>query len=156
MLTTLLTQQGGQPPIVVVDTSDILNRKIRRLREEEENVAAQILQSRQKRPPKESKKQIDWRNLLLQKINKAETIEQLDAIKIDTVDVQITARILEAIEKHREVRRLQIEIAEKQAEVRRLELQAEVERQKAEEFTKKRNNRIKRLKALMWLAKLDL
>lgn len=28
--------------------------------------------------------------------------------------------------------------------------------QKAQEFTRKRNNRIKRLKALMWLAKLDL
>lgn len=28
--------------------------------------------------------------------------------------------------------------------------------QKAQEFTRKRNNRIKRLKALMWLAKLDI
>lgn len=45
--------------------------------------------------------------------------------------------------------------AARQAETQAfLELQ-EAER-KAQEFTQKRNNRIKRLKALMWLAKLDL
>jgi hypothetical protein len=32
----------------------------------------------------------------------------------------------------------------------------QIAEQKAVEFTTKRNNRIKRLKALMWLAKLDL
>ena len=156
MLTTLLTQQGGQPPIVAIDTSDILDRGLRRLRQEEENVAAQILKARQKPVRKESKKQIEWRNLLLQQINKAETVEQLDAIEIDTTKLKITARILEAIEKYREAKRLKIALAQKELEVRRLEAQAEAERQKADEFTKKRNNRIKRLKALMWLAKLDL
>jgi hypothetical protein len=45
--------------------------------------------------------------------------------------------------------------AAKQMEIQAF-LQLQEAERKAEEFTRKRNNRIKRLKALMWLAKIDL
>jgi hypothetical protein len=193
---------------LVTDTSDILDRGLRRLRKEEEEVAAQILKSRRPKQPEPAKRQTDWKELLLRQINGAETIEALDSIEIPIESTEITAKVLAVVERRKEARRLEIQIAQKEAEVKILELQAEAEakeaqyvkglqerqqeiaaakqlqqevlaryeiavqkaleeekqsyleayraEQEATEFTRKRNNRIKRLRALMWLAKLDL
>jgi hypothetical protein len=137
------------------DTSDILDRGLKRLRKEEEQVAAQILKSRQSKQEKpQKKKATDWKKLLLSQIKKAETVEQLDAIQIPVESGEITAKVLAEVQKKIEARRLQIETAQREVEAKYLEmLKAE---QEAAEFTRKRNNKIKRLKALMWLAKLDL
>jgi hypothetical protein len=192
----------------VVDTSDILDRGLRRLRQEEESVAAQLLKDRNKKLKREEKKRLDWKKAILEKINSAQEVEQLEAIQLTTESVEITAQILAEFERKKEAKRLELEIARKEAELRVLELkkvaeanEAEIARQiaekqaviddfkriqvdviarhelamqqaleteqklfletlkaekEAEEFTRKRNNRIKRIKALMWLAKLDL
>jgi hypothetical protein len=197
-----ITLQGA-----VTDTSDILTRGLRKLRRQEEELAAQILKKKRKPEYKETK-QTNWKELLLRQINGAETVEELDAIEIPTEDPEITAKVLALVERRKEAKRLELEVAEKEAQVKILELRALAEQQEAEyvqrlteqrtallaakrlqeevlarhalaveqairieqeaflaqykadqeaaEFTRKRNNRIKRLKALMWLAKLDL
>jgi len=191
----------------ITDTSDILIKGLHKLRRQEEELAAQILRKKRKPEYKETK-QTNWKELLLKQINGAETVEELDAIEIPTEDPEITAKVLALVERRKEAKRLELEIAEKQAQVQILELRAQAEQQEAEyvqqliqqraslmaakqlqeevlarhalaveqairieqeaflaqykadqeaaEFTRKRNNRIKRLKALMWLAKLDL
>ena len=185
---------GGIP---VNDTSDILDRGLKHLRREEEAIAAQILKSKQPQRPKYTKQQTDWKALLLRKINGADTLDELDAIQIDSANVELTARILTEVEQRKEARRIEIQIAKQELELKETQIkehiaekqamlesarqlqkevlarhkiaiqQAIVEeqqafleqykaQQQAKEFTRKRNNRIKRLKALMWLAKLDL
>lgn len=191
----------------ITDTSDILTRGLRKLRRQEEELAAQILKKKRKPEYKETK-QTNWKELLLRQINGAETVEELDAIDIPTEEPDITAKVLALVERRKEAKRLELEVAEKEAQVKILELRAQAEQQEAEyvqrlndqrvaviaakklqeevlarhalaveqairieqeaflaqykadqeaaEFTRKRNNRIKRLKALMWLAKLDL
>ena len=191
----------------ITDTSDILTRGLRRLRRQEEELAAQILKKKRKPEYKETK-QTNWKELLLKQINGAETIEELDAIKIPVEDPEITAKVIAVVERRKEAKRLELEVANQEAELKALEYKAVVEEQEAEyvkrlteqraavlaakqlqeevlarhtlaveqairieqeaflaqykaeqeatEFTRKRNNRIKRLKALMWLAKLDL
>ena len=80
------------------------------------------------------------------------------------LESQISARIEEQKRAVQAIKDLQKEVMVRHAvaveAARQMEMQAflqlqEAER-KAEEFTRKRNNRIKRLKALMWLAKIDL
>lgn len=191
----------------ITDTSDILTRGLRRLRRQEEELAAQILKKKRKPEYKETK-QTNWKELLLRQINGAETVEELDAIKIPAEDPEITAKVLALVERRKEAKRLELEVAEKEAQVKILELRVQAEQQEAEyvqrlteqrtalmvakqlqeevlarhalaveqairieqeaflaqykaeqeaaEFTRKRNNKIKRLKALMYLAKLDL
>lgn len=209
MFLTLLQSQGGPTPIDVIDTSDILDRNLRRRYDspsEEEVVAAQLLKARQskKRRYDVIKKTIDWKQLFTEKINAAETIEQLDAIPIPTIKTEapeVTAAVLEEIRKKKEQKRLELLIAKQEAELKILEIESqakakieeqrqvlqaarelqlqvierykvavdaaiELERQafeeariaeeQAAEFTRKRMQRIKRLKALMWLTKLDL
>lgn len=210
MFLTLLAPQGV-PVDQGIDTSDILDRNIRRKRydfttQEEEAIAAQLLKARQtkKRTHEVIKKVIDWKTLFIQKINAAETIEQLDAIPIPTIkteSVEATAAVIAEIERSKEQKRLQLQIAKQEAELKLLELEskakakikeqrkalkaakelqlqilerynvaveaaAKLERQayeeakiaeeKAAEFTKKRNQRINRLRSLMWLAGLDI
>lgn len=85
-------------------------------------------------------------------------------LKAAKLESQITARLEEQKKAVQAIKVLQDEVMARHAiavqqaqELERktfLELQAAEE--KAAEFTRKRNNRIKRLKALMWLAKLDL
>jgi hypothetical protein len=164
--------QGG----VDNDTSDILNRGLKRLRREEESVAAQILKDRNKKVKREEKKKLDWKKAILDKINGAQEIEQLDAIQLPAQSANVTAEALAELERKREEKRLELEaavksfktiqedvlarheIAMKQAseEEKKLFLDTLKAEKEAEEFTRKRNNRIKRIKALMWLAKLDL
>jgi hypothetical protein len=80
------------------------------------------------------------------------------------LESQISERIDEQKRAIQAIKDLQQEVMTRHAvaveAARQMEMQAflqlqEAER-KAEEFTRKRNNRIKRLKALMWLAKIDL
>jgi len=80
------------------------------------------------------------------------------------LESQISARIEEQKRAIQAIKDLQKEVMARHAvaveAATQMEMQAflqlqEAER-KAEEFTRKRNNRIKRLKALMWLAKIDL
>jgi len=80
------------------------------------------------------------------------------------LESQISERIDEQKRAIQAIKDLQQEVMARHAvaveAARQMEMQAflqlqEAER-KAEEFTRKRNNRIKRLKALMWLAKIDL
>lgn len=191
----------------ITDTSDILIKGLHKLRRQEEELAAQILRKKRKPEYKETK-QTNWKELLLKQINGAETIEELNAIKIPVEDPEITAKVIAVVERRKEAKRLELEVAKQEAELKALEIRAKVERQEAEyvarlterraaveaakrlqeevlarhvlaveqairieqeaflaqykaeqeaaEFTRKRNNRIKRLKALMWLAKLDL
>jgi hypothetical protein len=200
----LTVVQGG----IDNDTSDILSRGLKRLRQEEENLAAQLLKGRNKKVERKKKKQTDWKQALLKKINGAETVEELNAVEIPTESIEATASVLAEIERKKEARRLELEIAQREKELKLLELKAvadlneaqivqqiaekkqmiddfkrtqlevlarheiavqqaiENERQlfletlkaeqEAQEFTRKRNNRIKRIKALMWLAKLDI
>lgn len=82
--------------------------------------------------------------------------------------VQLESEISTRIEQQKlaiqSIKELQKEIMIRHAlaveQARQMEMQSFLELQeaerKAEEFTRKRNNRIKRLKAMMWLAKLDL
>lgn len=67
-------------------------------------------------------------------------------------------KAVEAIRKLQEevLARHAIAMQEAEAIERQALLELQAAEQKAAEFTRKRNNRIKRLKALMWLAKLDL
>jgi hypothetical protein len=77
---------------------------------------------------------------------------------------QISAKIEEQRQAVEAIRQLQKEIVAKhQIAVKTAEeaykqslLEFQVAEEKAAEFTRKRNNRIKRIKALMWLAKLDI
>ena len=160
----------------VTDTSDILNRGLKRLRREEESVAAQILKDRNKKVKREEKKKLDWKKAILDKINGAQEIEQLDAIQLPAQSANVTAEALIDLKRKKEEKRLELEaaiksfkiiqedilarheIAVKQAseEEKKLFLDTLKAEKEAEEFTRKRNNRIKRVKALMWLAKLDL
>lgn len=211
MFLTLLQSQGGPTPIEVIDTSDILDRGLKRrpydfTSQEEEAIAAQLLKARQakKRNYDVIKKVIDWKQLFTNKINAAETIEQLDAIPIPTLkteSLEITAAVLEEITRVKEQKRLELEIAKREAELKVLELQektkakikkqqkaikaakelqmqvlerykvamdaaillerkaleeAKIAEEKAIEFTRKREQRIKRLRSLMWLAGLDI
>lgn len=86
------------------------------------------------------------------------------AIQAAQIENQISTKIAEQQRSIEEIRALQKEIvakheiAVKTAEeaYKQASLEFEVAKQKAEEFTRKRNNRIKRIKALMWLAKLDI
>jgi len=80
------------------------------------------------------------------------------------LEYQIATKLEEQKITVESIKKLQKEVSARHAiaveAAREMEMQAftqlqEAER-KAEEFTRKRNNRIKRLKALMWLAKLDL
>lgn len=67
-------------------------------------------------------------------------------------------KAVEAVRKLQEevLARHAIAMQEAQAIEQKALLEFQIAEQKAAEFTRKRNNRIKRLKALMWLAKLDL
>lgn len=170
MLTTLLTQQGGPVPIQAIDSSDVLIRGLKKLRLQEEAVAAQLLQKRQKRY-KKLKKEINWKQLLSDVLDPITTIAELDAVSIGSSNAELSESALNAIkefEKLKEAKRqelLQLQqqfdlllSAENKAteELLNIEIQKRVAELKAQEFTQKRNNKIKRLKALMWLAKLDI
>jgi hypothetical protein len=80
------------------------------------------------------------------------------------LEAQISERIDEQKRAIQAIKDLQQEVMTRHAvaveAARQIEMQAFLQLQdaerKAEEFTRKRNNRIKRLKALMWLAKIDL
>lgn len=80
------------------------------------------------------------------------------------LESQISAKIQEQRQAVEAIRQLQKEIVAKhQIAVKTAEeaykqslLEFQVAEEKAAEFTRKRNNRIKRIKALMWLAKLDI
>jgi hypothetical protein len=85
----------------------------------------------------------------------------LQAVQLES---QISSKLEEQKRSVEAIQKLKEEIMSRHAiaveAARQMEMQAflqlqEAER-KAEEFTRKRNNRIKRLKALMWLAKIDL
>jgi len=143
------------------DTSDILERGLKRLRQEEENLAAQILKKRQKKEPRKVKKPTDWKKEILAQINGAQDLATLEAIDLNAENVKITAKILASIEKAKEAKRQ--ELLEKQLALQKaIEEQEKIlievvkAEQEAAEFERKQNIRKKRLKALMWLAKLDL
>lgn len=163
----------------ITDTSDILDRYRKRRSEskEEEEIAAQLLKARQQKPKleKEQKALVSWKNLLYKAINGAQSIEELEAIEIPVAPVESTKLAILATEElqlAKERKRAQFissltpleTIAVKHEQAIRAAEQAQQQafqqlqeaEQKALEFTTKRNNRIKRLKALMWLAKLDL
>lgn len=207
LLTLLSPQESG---LAYYDRSDILDRH-RSLYEEE--IAAQILKNRnaKKRTYEVIKKVIDWKTLFIEKINAVETIEQLDAIPIPTIkteSIETTTAVLAEIERSKEQKRLQLEIAKQEAELKLLELQTEaatseaklivqiqeqqqvlklakdlqlqvlerykvamnaaielernalkdakIAEEKAAQFARKREQRINRLKSLMWLAGLDI
>lgn len=207
LLTLLSPQESG---LAYYDGSDILDRH-RSLYEEE--IAAQILKNRnaKKRTYEVIKKVIDWKTLFIEKINAVETIEQLDAIPIPTIkteSIETTTAVLAEIERSKEQKRLQLEIAKQEAELKLLELQTEaatseaklivqiqeqqqalklakdlqlqvlerfkvamnaaielernalkeakIAEEKAAQFARKREQRINRLKSLMWLAGLDI
>jgi hypothetical protein len=99
-------------------------------------------------------------------LRKAEIKLKMEEASLRAVQLesQISAKIDEQKRAVQAIKELQQEVMARHAiaveAARQLEMQAflqlqEAER-KAEEFTRKRNNRIKRLKALMWLAKIDL
>lgn len=192
----------------IVDTSDILDRYTRKRSEskQEEEIAAQLLKARRKRPQVEQahRKLINWKKLIYEAIYGAETVEDLEAIKIPTAPVdspEVVAAILAEIEQRKELRKAELKLKIEEATLAASKLQNEIDNRleqqrqavatikalqqeliarheiavatarqaetqaflelqaaerKAQEFTQKRNNRIKRLKALMWLAKLDL
>lgn len=199
----------------IVDTSDILDRYLRRKSEskEEEQIAAQLLKARQKRPElqKQRKTLTDWKKLIYKAIHGAQTLEELEAIEVPTIQTdspEVVAAILAEIEERKaakqaeiELRMAQTKLKMEEAALQSVKLESEISarleqqrqaiaaiqtlqeqvmarhavamkiaedlqneafaqlqqaEQKAQEFTRKRNNRIKRLKALMWLAKLDL
>jgi len=85
----------------------------------------------------------------------------LQAVQLES---EISARIEQQKLAVQTIKELQQQIMERHAlaveKARQMEMQSFLELQeaerKAQEFTLKRNNRIKRLKAMMWLAKLDL
>ena len=86
------------------------------------------------------------------------------SLKAAQLESQINDRIEAQKQAINAIKQLQEEVMTRHAvaveAARQMELQAFLQLQdaerKAEEFTRKRNNRIKRLKALMWLAKIDL
>ena len=86
------------------------------------------------------------------------------SLQASQLESQISARIEEQRQAVKAIRQLQKEIVAKhQIAVKTAEeaykqslLEFQVAEEKAAEFTRKRNNRIKRIKALMWLAKLDI
>lgn len=86
------------------------------------------------------------------------------ALAASKLQSEIDSRIESQRKAIEEMRTLQKQLIERHsiavAAAREAETQAFLELQeaerKAQEFTRQRNNRIKRLKALMWLAKLDL
>lgn len=163
----------------ITDTSDILvrYRKKRSESKEEEEVAAQLLKARQKRPQvqKQRKELTDWKRLIYKAINGADSEEELQAISVATIPTdspEVVAAILAEIEQRKEKRKLELQqkLDEAQQQITKIQeallaaeqaqqnmlLELQIAEEKAAEFTRKRNNRIKRLKALMWLAKLDL
>jgi hypothetical protein len=201
--------------LFALDTSDILDRGLRRkqntlTQKEEEQIAAQLLRERQLKTKSTNKikKAVDWKNLILEKINGVQTTDELNAISITTESVEVTAAVLAEIEQKKELKRIELELAQKEAELKALELtkaiednekaialklkeqehqlqilkglqdqvferlrlaeataleeerkaayEAQIAEQRYLEFKQKRDNRIKRLKALMWLAKLDI
>lgn len=85
----------------------------------------------------------------------------LQAVQLES---EISARIEQQKLAIQAIKELQQQVMERHAiaveKARQMEMQSFLElqeaEQKAQEFTRKRNNRIKRLKAMMWLAKLDL
>jgi len=85
----------------------------------------------------------------------------LQAVQLES---EISARIEQQKLAVQTIKELQQQVMERHAlaveKARQMEMQSFLELQeaerKAQEFTLKRNNRIKRLKAMMWLAKLDL
>jgi hypothetical protein len=85
----------------------------------------------------------------------------LQAVQLES---EISARIEQQKLAVQAIKELQQEVMARHAlaveKARQMEMQSFLElqeaEQKAQEFTRKRNNRIKRLKALMWLAKMDL
>lgn len=204
MFLTLLQSRGGPTPVVVVDTSDILGKRKKQYgltKKEEEQIAAQLLLERQKKNlPAIKKKLINWKQLLFEQINNAETVEELDAIEapqIITESVEVTAAVLAEVARQKELKRLQLQLKKQELQLKeqqiteaitqqqqvlkatralykevlarhklamqqalQIEQKAALEAYQAElqaaEFNKKREQRIKRLKALMWLTKLDL
>jgi hypothetical protein len=114
-----------------------------------------------------------------------EELEAIEPPPIQTDSPEVVAAILAEIEERKAAKRAEIELRMAQTKLKMQEaaiqaLQEQVmarhsiamkiaedlqneafaqvreAEQKAQEFTRKRNNRIKRLKALIWLAKLDL
>jgi len=210
-----LEQQRWRRRLRLPDLSDLLdvglNRKQNALsQKEEEQIAAQLLQERQLKTKSTNKikKAVDWKNLILEKINGVQTTEELNAISTTTESVEVTAAVLAEIQQKKELKRIELELAQKEAELKALELtkaieenekaialrlkeqehqlqilkglqdqvferlrlaeaaaleeerkaayEAQIAEQRYLEFKQKRDNRIKRLKALMWLAKLDI
>jgi hypothetical protein len=210
-----LEQQRWRRRLRLPDLSDLLDRDLKRKQnalsqKEEEQIAAQLLQERQLKTKSTNKikKAVDWKNLILEKINGVQTTEELNAISTTTESVEITAAVLAEIEQNKELKRIELELAQKEAELKALELtkaieenekaialrlkeqehqlqilkglqdqvferlrlaeaaaleeerkaayEAQIAEQRYLEFKQKRDNRIKRLKALMWLAKLDI
>lgn len=209
-----LTLLQSPPSAVVVDTSDILGafrRKPGLTSRDEEAIVAQLLKARQAKQTvvQKRKRAIEWKQLILAKINNATTEQELENVSTVPIEsVEVTAAVLAEIERQKEAKRLELEIIRREAEIKAAEFQAQLkanedaiyakvqeqraaleaakqlhlrllqrhqiavemarqeelrafmEAQAAENefvaFTNKRNQRIKRLKALMWLAKLDI
>ena len=135
---------------------------------------------------KEKKAIIDWKKLISDAINGVSSLEELDAVELPAQAITsptIEEFVADEFEKQKELKRLELEIATKelQAEIQKAkdlyteiynryriaeeaavkaEAEAFLQAQEAErqyvEFKRQRDNRIKRLKALMWLAKIDL
>lgn len=142
----------------VTDTSDILDKGAKRRQQvkEEENIAAQILLKRREKPKqKVVKPKVNWKEFLLQHIDGVQNETQLDEIILPQPDENlITKQDINEIEQFIEAKRL--ELQNKLNEIESAYIEAYVAQKKAIEFTRKRNQRNKRLKALMWLAKLDI
>ena len=158
-------------------------RKYKLTKREEEEIAAQLLRERTPQEPVQRKLEINWKQLIQDAVNNAGSIEELNALNLDVSNItspEATAAVSAEIEKQKDLRRIQLEISAKEGleEAKRLQLavleryqlaqqlaeqeqmKALLEAERAEkeyvEFKRKRDNRIKRIKALMWLAKLDL
>ena len=142
----------------VIDTSDILDKgaKRRKQAKEEENIAAQILLKRRGKPQqKVVKQEVNWKELFLERIDGIQNEAQLDEIVLPDPDENlITKQGITEIEQFIKIKRL--ELQNKLDEIESAYIEAYVAQKKAIEFTRKREQRNKRLKALMWLAKLDL
>ncbi len=146
----------------IIDTSDILSRGLKRRKYrltqlEEEQIAAQLLKQRQPKIQVEAKHTIDWQKLIFNAVNDITNVDELNALQISTEELtspSATTALLIELDRQKEFRRAELELKQKE------EIQAYLETIKAEkeyeDFKRKRDNRIKRLKALMWLAKLDL
>lgn len=160
------------------DTSDILdltrvsNRRYGLTKKQEEEIALQLLTNRNKnKPTKKQAKQVDWKKLLENLLAPVQSIEELNSISITTNGLESSQTIdalmtefeqqkkvkLEELLKLQEVFKatmaMQIASSTELEKMKQAQLDADLQ---AKQFEQKQLNRRKRLKALMWLVKLDL